>query len=165
MKRMQDEELIDGLNAGKSGREIAEEYNYKRPQRISERIRDLKDEGYTIRDTTSMASAGAGRQVSIESGIMAQLDVDGVGEEHLRNEELHYDRDVVNGVLKIRVSTDEDDPKMSVLSEDGDRLVYVTGNQLSKLGFEGDEPIFVEKSHVGGNEIELSFHTKRVVEP
>lgn len=168
MKKMSDEELIEALNRGQTGRDIAEKYGYSRPQRISERIRELKDQGYQIRDTTSQASSGAGIQISISGDYLKALGFD-------KDEDLYYirtfDRD---SDIRIIIK-EENGQKMSKISDSGDRMVYITGKQLSDIGFEETENIFVEK---GSNEterekirdrdktyIDLNLYSRRVVEP
>lgn len=159
MKKMSDDELIDALNRGQTGRDIAEKYGYSRPQRISERIRELKDQGYEIRDTTSQASQGAGIQISIPGEKLEDLGIDVQGD-------LYYTRDVGDAGARIEVYEEEVEGsiKMSKISEGGDRLVYLTKSQLSKIGFESNEGIFVEKSFED-QRVDLDLYSRRVVEP
>jgi len=159
MRKMTDEELIKALNAGKTDKEIARHYNYDRTQRISEIKRQLKDKGYEILDTTSKASDGAGIQVSISSSKIEELGFDS-------EDELWYMRSLDSDQdLRIYITDDssESTQKLSKISSQGDRMAYITGKQLSKIGFEDRRNIFVRKD-LGASCIDLMFSTRRVIE-
>lgn len=167
--QMSREELIEALNQGLNNKEIAETFGYSREQTISEKIRELKDDGYRILDSTTKVDAGAGIQVTFDSEEMA----DAIGDRFDLQDDLDYERFPFQGTVRIVVRPEGSLPsnvagyKMTQTTKDGGRSVYIAQRELQELGFTDPSLIFVEKvpdpSDEGGGDIKLKFSTVRVI--
>jgi hypothetical protein len=162
-------ELIEALNQGLNNEEIAEMFGYSRVQTISEKISQLKADGYRILDSTTQVDAGAGIQVTFDSDTMDEA----IGDRYDLQDNLDYERFPFRGTIRIVVRPPGKMPdniagyKMTQTTKDGGRSVYIAQRELQELGFTDPSSIFVDKvpdpQDEGGGDIKIKFSNMRVI--
>jgi len=156
--KITDSELIEELNHGKKGREIADEYDMDHSS-VSERISDLKEGERLVRDRLS-PTGNAGVQVSLEGSLIDQA----WGGD--KSDELHYQRETVieddRVCLVITLNSISYGNKLQRPNPESDsRTATITGKQLKELGFDDNTSVFAQK-YAENNAIKLELAHTRV---
>lgn len=158
--KITDSELIEELNKGKKGKEIADEYDMDHSS-VSERISELKKGERKVRDRLS-PTGNAGVQVSLEGSLIEQA---WAGDS---SDELHYQRkievDEGRPCLVITLNSMGHGNKLQRPNPDSDsRTATITGRQLKELGFDDNSSVFAQK-YSENNAIKLDLAHQRVSE-
>lgn len=134
--KIREEQLIEELNKGKKGKEIAEEWGLD-PTTVSNKIHKL--DGVELYSSTTANSTGAGILVTVSSKLLEEVGYN-------PSNTLYYSRAVGEGDILLSISEAEDNwNKMSSMNSNGDKVVSITGKQLQELGFESNEDVYVKK--------------------
>jgi len=155
--KIREEQLIEELNKGKKGKEIAEEWGLD-PTTVSEKINGL--EGVELYTSTTANSSGAGILVTLSRKLLERAGL------KLEGNTLYYSREVKpSGLLVVEFSNEREEGfnKLSSANSLGDKTVSVTGSQLSEMGFDSNEGIYVKKKPKAG-QVFLYFSDKKAVE-